>query len=138
MGGLVAAVGLLVVIQIVPYDRAHHNPPVVAEPPWDSLATRDLVARACYDCHSNETIWPWYTSIAPISWLTTRDVTEGRAKLNYSEWTGREQETDEMVETIQEGEMPPIYYGWVHSSARLTEVETQQLIDGLRATFGTG
>ena len=129
-------VGLAVAIQAVPYGRAHDNPPVLSEPRWDSEATRDLVVSACFDCHSNETVWPWYTNIAPVSWLTTRDVDEGRDELNFSEWGSSEQETDELVESVLDGEMPPFYYGWAHPSARLDDAETQQLIDGLRATFG--
>jgi len=62
-------VGLLVVIQFVPYGRAHTNPPVAQEPIWDSPQTRELARRACFDCHSNETMWPWYSNIAPISWI---------------------------------------------------------------------
>lgn len=136
--GLIGLVGLLVVIQAVPYGRAHVNPPVVAEPHWDSPATRALAVRACFDCHSNETVWPWFTSVAPISWLAERDVEEGRRKLNFSEWTGGGYEVGEMAETIREGEMPPVYFGWMHASARLSDYETQQLIQGLQATFGSG
>ena len=55
------------VIQLLPYGRDHTNPPVVAEPLWDSPQTRALAKRACFDCHSNETIWPWYTNVAPVS-----------------------------------------------------------------------
>lgn len=133
---LLGLAGVLAVIQLVPYGRAHDNPSVVAEPVWDSPATRELAVRACYDCHSNETVWPWYTNIAPISWLTTRDVKEGRQKLNFSEWGGG-QEEDETVEVVLEGEMPPVYYGWVHASARLSEGERVLLAEGLRATVGT-
>jgi hypothetical protein len=135
--GLVSLVGLLVVIQVVPYGRSHDNPPVVAEPAWDSSATRDLAVRACYDCHSNETVWPWYSNIAPISWLSTRDVEEGRRKLNFSEWGTGEQEIDEMGEVVQDGEMPPVYYAWMHASARLSDTETQRLVEGLRLISGT-
>lgn len=133
---LLGLVAVLAVIQLVPYGRAHDNPRVVAEPLWDSPATRELAVRACYDCHSNETVWSWYTNIAPISWLTTRDVEEGRQKLNFSEW-GSGKEEDETVEVVLEGEMPPVYYGWVHPSARLTDRDIRQLADGLRATVGT-
>ncbi|GBD84060.1 hypothetical protein BMS3Abin02_00446 [bacterium BMS3Abin02] len=136
--GLIGLVALLVAIQAVPYGRAHVNPPVVAEPHWDSPTTRALAVRACFDCHSNETVWPWFTSVAPISWLAERHVEEGRRKLNFSEWTSGGNEVGEMVETIREGEMPPVYFGWMHASARLSDSETQQLIQGLQATFGTG
>lgn len=129
-------IGLFVVIQAVPYGRAHDNPPVLAEPQWDSAATRQLAVAACYDCHSNEVVWPWYTNIAPVSWLATRDVDEGRHKLNFSEWNTGEQETDELGESIESGEMPPIYYGWMHPAARLTDSEMEQLIAGLEASVG--
>ena len=74
--------GVLLIIQFVPYGRDHTNPPVIAEPAWDSPQTRALFFRACADCHSNETTWPWYSTIAPASWLITRDVMEGRATFN--------------------------------------------------------
>jgi hypothetical protein len=76
---------LVFLIQFVPYGRDHSNPAVRAEPAWDSPRTRELTVRACYDCHSNETTWPWYTNIAPISWLVQSDVERGRAELNYSD-----------------------------------------------------
>lgn len=129
----ILVVGLMA-IQAVPYGHAHDNPPVLAEPQWDSAATRALAVAACYDCHSNEVVWPWYTNIAPVSWLATHDVNEARDKLNFSEWTTTEQETDELGEVVESGEMPPIYYGWIHPSARLTDQEIQQLIAGLEAS----
>jgi hypothetical protein len=65
---------LVALIQAVPYGRAHSNPPVVSEPAWDSPRARELAVRACFDCHSNETVWPWYSNIAPVSWLIQSDV----------------------------------------------------------------
>jgi hypothetical protein len=62
---LLGAVALFALIQVVPYGRSHTNPPVQSEPKWDSPQTRALAVRACYDCHSNETTWPWYTNVAP-------------------------------------------------------------------------
>ena len=62
---LIVAVGGFLLIQFVPFGRDHTNPPVVQEPKWDSPATRELAKRACFDCHSNETVWPWYSNIAP-------------------------------------------------------------------------
>ena len=136
--GLVGLVAVLVVIQLVPYGRSHDNPPVVAEPAWDSPATRDLAVPACFDCHSNEVVWPWYTNVAPISWLATRDVDEGRKALNFSEWGRGDQEEDETVEVIQEGEMPPVYYGWMHPAARLSNTEKEAFVRGWQATAGRG
>ncbi|MDQ7030952.1 MAG: heme-binding domain-containing protein [Ardenticatenia bacterium] len=128
---LLAVVG--VGIQLIPYGHSHENPPVVREPRWDSAHTRELARRACFDCHSNETVWPWYSNIAPISWLVRHDVDEGRRELNFSEWH-RFQEADELVEVIQEGEMPPAYYVLLHPGARLSPEEREALIAGLRAT----
>ena len=132
---IVALIVLFVLIQLVPYGRNHTNPPVQAEPQWDSPETRALAKRACFDCHSNETVWPWYSNIAPISWLTQRDVDEGRQKLNFSEWN-RPQEVDEVIEVIQKGEMPPKIYLLAHPQARLTQAEKEKLIRGLQATLG--
>jgi len=127
-----------VAIQLVPYGRAHTNPPVTGEPAWDSQVTRDLAVRACFDCHSNETTWPWYANVAPVSWLLQRHVDEGREKLNFSEWGSGEQETEDMVELVREGEMPPWDFLLMHPEAKLSDAEQQALIDGLTKTFGAG
>jgi hypothetical protein len=125
---------LLVVIQVVPYGRSHTNPPVTAEPGWDVPETRELAVRACFDCHSNETAWPWYTNVAPV--LVQRDVDRGRAALNLSESARPAEEADEAAETVREGEMPPRPYTLIHPDARLTDGELQRLAAGLAATLG--
>lgn len=131
-----AAIVLFVLIQLVPYGRDHENPPVVAEPAWDSPRTRELFFRACKDCHSHETVWPWYGSIAPASWLLQRDVEEGRSHFNVSRWGQGKQEADEAASMVRKGEMPPWFYLPAHPEARLTDPEQQELIRGLVATFG--
>lgn len=131
--GLLVAAFLL--IQLIPYGRAHTNPPVVREPQWQDATTKDLVTRACYDCHSNESVWPWYSNVAPVSWLIQRDVDEGRQKLNFSEWGAREMEVDEIIEVVQEGEMPPVQFTLIHPEARLSETERAQLVSGLGASL---
>ncbi len=78
-------VGLLLLIQLVPYGRDHSNPPVTGTPQWDSPRTEALFSDACGACHSNLTTWPWDSNVAPASWLIQRDVDEGRAILNVSE-----------------------------------------------------
>ena len=132
-GGLV---GFFVLIQLVPYGRDHTNPPGNVEPAWDSTATRDLVARACFDCHSNQTKWPWYSNVAPVSWLVQYDVEEGRETLNFSEFDKPQEEADEAAEAVQEGEMPDPKYLLTHAEARLTPAEKEQLVKGLLATLG--
>jgi hypothetical protein len=135
----IAGVAMLAaLIQFVPYGHDHANPPVTGEPAWDTPETRALAVRACYDCHSNETVWPWYSDIAPVSWLTTNHIVEGRGVLNFSTWDQGFGDLREVTETIREGEMPPRYYTFLHSAARLSDAEQQQLIDGLRRTFAGG
>jgi mono/diheme cytochrome c family protein len=104
---------------------------MTAEPAWDSPQTRELAQRACFDCHSNETKWPWYSNVAPISWLVQHDVDEGRHEMNFSEWDKPQHEAHEAAEVIEEGEMPMAIYLPLHPEAKLTPEETQQLIKGL-------
>lgn len=74
-----------VLIQFIPYGHDHSNPPVIQEPDWSSPQTREITRRACFDCHSNETVWPWHSNIAPVAWLISRNVSLGREHLNFSE-----------------------------------------------------
>jgi hypothetical protein len=136
--GIALAVAGFVLIQLVPYGRDHTNPPVSGEPVWNTAATRALAVRACFDCHSNETVYPWYSNVAPMSWLLQRHVTEGRRKLNFSTWGRGEQEVEHLARMIQSGEMPGWDYLLLHPEARLTGAEKQQLIDGLTKTLGSG
>lgn len=133
---VLAAIALLLLVQLVPYGRDHENPPVVAEPRWDSPGTRALFLRSCGDCHSHETRWPWYSHVAPVSWLVQRDVEEGREKLNVSDWDRKRQEADEAYEMFAEGEMPLPAYLLTHPEARLGPADRQALLAGLEATFG--
>lgn len=130
------AVVLFVLIQLLPFGRDHTNPPVVQEPAWDSAQTRDLAMRACGDCHSNQSIWPWYSNMAPVSWIVANHVEEARSKLNFSEANRPQRDADEAASIVNEGEMPPAYYTLMHKSARLTAEEKDALVQGLLATFG--
>ncbi|HHJ06699.1 MAG TPA: cytochrome C [Anaerolineae bacterium] len=137
-GAIIALVVIVfILIQLIPVNTA--NPPIVSEPDWDSSQTRALAQRACFDCHSNETVWPSYAKIAPVSWLVVGHVSEGREKLNFSDWQrstrGEAEAADEAIEVITEGEMPPIYYTAIHPEARLSAIEKQQLVEGLQKTF---
>ena len=134
VGAAALAVGLA--IQLVPYGRSHANPPVTGEPPWDSPRTRELARVACFDCHSNEVEWPWYTNVAPVSWLITSNVEQGRDELNFSEWDRPQEEAGEAVETVEERSMPPAEYGLLHAAARLSADERTELARGLRASLG--
>lgn len=132
-----SVLGLLVLVQIVPYGRDHGNPPVAVEPSWNQPATRALAVRACFDCHSNQTRWPWYSHLAPISWMLQNHVDEGRRTLNFSEWNTGYKEAHEAGETVIEGSMPPRSYLLLHPEARLLAAERRELARGLDASIGT-
>lgn len=136
--GLVALVVVFLVAQAVPYGRDHSNPPTNGEPAWDTAQTRELVVRACFDCHSNEVDWPWYSNIAPASWAVVKHVQDGRGKVNYQEWNRSQKEGDESFDEVKKGSMPPSYYtfGGLHADAKLTSAELTALLDGLLATPG--
>jgi hypothetical protein len=134
----VVLVAGVLLIQLVPYGRNHANPPVLAEPAWNSPATRATAVTACFDCHSNETTWPWYSNIAPISWLLQRHVDEGRQKLNFSTWGTARQESGDIAEKVSNGQMPTGDYLLLHPEARLSAADKAAFVAGLQATFGRG
>ena len=122
---LIAPLALLVALQLVPVER--RNPPVRSEIPAPEAALA-LLRAACYDCHSNETRWPWYSHVAPFSWLIARDVSWGRDAVNYSEWDrygpGEQQELIELtLAEIDSGRMPLAYYLPLHPDARVERAE---------------
>ncbi len=136
----IAVIALFALVQVVSFPIIavagwQTNPNPVAEPAWNSPETRALAVRACYDCHSNETIWPWYSKIAPVSWLVTRHVIEGRQRLNFSEWGVRGVEVNDVIRAVRTGKMPTKDFLLVHPEGRLTDAEKQQLIDGLSASL---
>ncbi|MGH2697943.1 MAG: heme-binding domain-containing protein [Actinomycetota bacterium] len=102
---------------------------------WDGARTAQLFDDACADCHSNETEWPWYSNIAPQSWLVQRDVDAGREDLNLSELDREQDEIKDLIE-IADNEMPPRRYTFLHPEARLSRAEKQVLIEGIARTFG--
>ena len=132
---LIGLVVLGLLIQLIPLPGRGNNPPVGSEPPWDSPQTRLLAKRACFDCHSNETVWPWYSYVAPVSWLVYNDTMQGRSRMDFSEWNTHSRDVGDIIEEIQTGGMPPAIYLPMHPSARLTSAEKQQLITGLENTL---
>ncbi len=138
MIGLIIAILVVgfILIQLIPYGHNHTNPPLVTEVKWDSPRTKELAQRACFDCHSNETVWPWYSNIAPGSWLIYSDVVEGRRRLNFSDWTNSSRRANEATEVVLEGRMPPFQYLLIHKNAILTSAEQDELAKGLATTLG--
>lgn len=122
--------GLIVIglgIQLVPVDRT--NPPIVQDFEGP-LAVKEILQRSCYDCHSNETRWPWYSYVAPVSWLLAHDVEEGREELNFSDWARYSKDThklEEIAEEVEEGEMPMPIFLVMHSEAKVSESELSLL-----------
>ena len=130
---------MMVVFALLQFTNpARTNPP--APPGGDIAATNPpppeitaLLHAACYDCHSYETKWPWYSHVAPVSWLVASDVNDGRERLNFSDWPRALPERaakrlDRISEEIGYKDMPPAKYTVMHSAARLTENQRQQLI----------
>ena len=127
----IAAV-LFILIQFIPYGRTSHTNPPAANPfTWTDPKAEAIARRSCYDCHSNETKWWWATDIAPFSWLVQHDVDEGRARLNFSDWTG-EPSAARIDEAVND-RMPPLQYTLMHRDAKLTDAEKRTLVQGYRA-----
>ena len=133
--GALGLAALLLAIQLVPYGRDHDNPPVTRDAPWPTPEGRRPAVAACYDCHSNETKWPWYSHVAPMSWLVQRDVENGRRELNFSNWDG---DADDAAESVADGSMPPRNYTLLHPDARLSDEEKAALIRELEAMEDAG
>jgi hypothetical protein len=120
---------VLLIIQTVPVEKP--NPPVEKEVPAPEQV-RAILHRACYNCHSNETVWPWYSNIAPVSWLVAYDVSEGREKMDFSTWNlyspvKQAEMLRKAGKEVKEGDMPPLRYRIMHPEARLTAEDKRTL-----------
>lgn len=125
---------LVLALQLVP-GPPRTNPPVEAEPAW-SPQVGAIMRRACYDCHSNETRWPWYSQVAPLSWWMAEEVNLGRSRLNFSTWSRMRPAVRKMVleRSIARGlaeDMAPAGYRMAHPEASLTEEDRLVLQDWL-------
>jgi len=120
---IIILVILIIGIQFVPVNKT--NPPVTGEIKAPENVMQ-ILRTSCYDCHSNEVKWPWYSNIAPASWLVAYDVNEAREHMNFSEWQSysaedKADDIEEIWEEVEEGEMPLWYYLILHSEAKLSE-----------------
>jgi hypothetical protein len=129
LGLLFSVVALLVAIQFL--SPGAENPPSkgeVSAPP----EIQHTLRRSCYDCHSNQTQWPWYGQVAPFSWAVARDIYLGRRQLNFSEWGDyypltRKRKLQWMGRALQREDMPPLFYRLIHPSSRLSPRDRAQL-----------
>ncbi len=113
---------VLLAIQLVPVAKT--NPPIETEIPAPD-AVKSVLRNSCFDCHSNETVWPWYSRVAPVSWFLKHNVEEAREEMNFTAWNRiepgkREKQIAEVWEEVEEGHMPPWFYLIAHSEARLS------------------
>lgn len=129
---------IFVGFQLIPAARS--NPPEIGSPQAPT-AVLGLLKHACYDCHSNETRWPWYSYVAPVSWMVSRHVTEARRRLNFSEWAAYASDPNtashkltEVADQVSNGKMAPWYYCLMNPHARLTSAEREQLIRWARTS----
>lgn len=125
----IGAVVLFAGMQIIRPSRT--NPPVTGEIQAPPQVQR-VLRRSCYDCHSNETVWPWYSHVAPVSWLLYSDVSGGRHHMNFSEWKSlpparRAKKQKAVGKEVKSGDMPPLYYLPMHSKARLSAADKRLL-----------
>ncbi len=138
--------GLLVLVLIAQAFRINKTNPSV-EQQYDMVAiynapeqVQTILKQACYDCHSHETTYPWYTNVAPMSWWIADHIEEGREHLNFSVWgtydaKRQKHKLEEMAEEVMEGEMPLNSYTWAHSEADLTEEQKNILVDWAKKTM---
>jgi len=130
-------VAIVVIMQLIPSGR----PEVIKENPKGLFANNNvpdsvvyLLRTTCYDCHSNETIYPWYSYVAPVSWLVARDTRLGREELNFSNWESNDKMKkakllDDIVEEVSDGGMPMAIYPLMHPEAKLKKSDRQMIVD---------
>ena len=134
---VIGIVFFVLVIQFFRIDKI--NPPMKPEMDFikithTPITVGTILKTSCYDCHSNESAYPWYTNVAPFSWWIKHHINEGREKLNFSEWGSytskkTDHKLEECIEQIQEGEMPMSSYLLVHKEATLNKEQKQLLMD---------
>ncbi len=134
-----AVLAALLAAQLVAVERT--NPPSRGALSAPSKVEATL-KRSCYDCHSNQTRWPWYSRVAPLSWLITRDVTLGRKEVNFSEWESyypatRRRKLQWLGRSLREEKMPPWYYRLIHPGAGLTQADQAALRNWIESALTT-
>jgi hypothetical protein len=138
---IIGLTALILVAQLIPYPPAE-NPPVTQEVPA-SAEVRPVLQKACYDCHSNETGWPWYSHVIPTKGFVRQHVVEGREHLNFSTWDAyapdeAQHNLEEVAEMVEEGAMPLASYVRMHPEADLSAEEQERIIAWARELMAAG
>lgn len=128
--------GVFVILQFIPSGRpesSDNNPGDLLKNNEVPVPVSNMLRAACYDCHSNETHYPWYAYVAPVSWLVSRDVRLGRGDLNLSDWEQFSKEDqlkllDEMGEEVADGNMPMVIYPLTHPEAKLSPSDREDFV----------
>lgn len=132
-----SVLGIAIIIQVYPVT----TPVVVADNPGDIMKSTEIPANvssmlktACYDCHSNESKYPWYAYVAPVKWLVIRDIREGKKELNFSEWVSMDKADQAEVlgnisDEVISGEMPMKIYPIMHPKAKLSDEDRKAISD---------
>lgn len=132
--------GLLVVFFLIQFIRPEKN--VSAAPAPNDLfanyqapdSVERLIKTACYDCHSNNTVYPWYAEVQPVAWWLNDHVQEGKNELNFNEFATYapkkgDHKLEEVIEMVEKGEMPLKSYSLIHRNARLTDAQGKNITD---------
>lgn len=124
----------MVIFIVIQFVQVRKDNPPIQNPFSGPSEITNILRHSCYDCHSNETVWPWYSSIAPASWLVAHDVHEAREKLNFSSWGSldnfeQQHAKKEILEEVLDGEMPPLLYKLTHLGTALSETEKNTIKD---------
>lgn len=133
----IVLIAIVVVMQLIPSGlpeviSENENDLIVNSNVPDSVAY--LLKNTCYDCHSNETVYPWYSYVAPVSWLVARDTKLGRAELNFSNWESNDKMhkakyLDDIIDEVSDGGMPMAIYPLMHPEAKLKKSDRQMIVD---------
>lgn len=139
---LIGIIALFLLMQLFRIDKSikpvdpHKDFIAISQPNDGEMSF--LLKTACYDCHSSQPTFPWYTNIAPVSWWIKHHINEGQHELNFSEWGNysekrKNHKLEECIEMIEEGEMPMASYTWMHQEAKLTDAQKLKLVEFFRA-----
>ena len=140
---IVVIILFIAFIAIQFYRPAFTNPPVVESEDLFAAGyvpepVKAILVRSCSDCHSNETVYPWYSKVSPFSWFLAGHIDDGRNEMNFSKWNTydanrKDHKLDELCEMVESREMPLPSYLWIHWDAKLSDEEIKTLCDWTKA-----